>query len=144
MLWFQTCIVAILIKAAISITSFCSKYDGASSRTRVRVTERERLSFPYCPKPWNVNHFSTSFPLSASLFVSLCLSRCLFPPFLNLLCLGNILFHCPLLPLSIVREKNFFFNSLGRTPFFLTLCNLFSDFSSLYSVLLCSEAISRF
>lgn len=162
MLWLQSCIIVILIKAAISFTSFCSEYDEASSKTPrhlmyVWQRERERWSCLwtndaeqcYC---WNHFSYFSFLHLLDFLFLSLPGSRPPCPSFQHLLCLCNFLFYCTLLSLSIVREKNlpfFLFQIplLGLNHFFFHfILYLFSDLSSLflYSVLLRSETISRF
>lgn len=177
MLWLQSCIIVILIKAAISFYQLLfSVWWGFQQNTStsdicVWVTERERERWSFL---WTNAaiieifgkrrfYFPTLCPLSAYVFLSLSLSGSLATcvhHFKILLCLCDFLFNCALLSLSTVREKNlplffilFFFQipSLGLTtqppdPLYILFIQsvLWFFFSFLYSVLLRSEAISRF
>lgn len=158
MLWLQSCIIVILIKAAISFTSFCSEYDGASCKTPqhlMYVSEWQRVR--------NIKHLMNKNPewcccwKHLSYFVSsVCFFLFLFVSSLALaICVHHFeiyfafvtFFFTVLFSLSVLWGRRIYYfpflNSFAGS-IFSPLSNLFSDFSCLFFILLCSEAISRF
>ncbi len=144
MLWLQSCIIVILIKAAISFTSFCSEYDGASSKTPRHLMyvsewqrERERLSFLWT-KTLNGAIVEIIYPTFSPL------SAICFHHF-EIYFAFVTFFSTVLFSLSSLRGRRIchsFKISFARSHFFSTLFNLFSDFSSLLCILF-SSAVKR-
>lgn len=149
MLWLQSCIIVILIKAAISFTSFCSEYDGASSKKHLDIwcmclsgRERERLSFLWTKNPgwcnrWDhFSYFLSCLPLS--LFGLLCFHH------FNIYFAFVTFFSTVLFSLSALWGRRIcfflFFSKFLRKISFLS--NLFSDFSSLFCIVF-SSAVKR-
>lgn len=125
MIWLKRGIIVIVFKDAISFTSFCSEYYGASRKTSdacVWVAKQDILVFPctkrccYCRA--HCSYFLSSECSCLALFVPLWPSRCLFPPFEHFLCLCNFLCHCNFFLSALWGRIICLFYAFARSYFF--------------------------